>query len=135
MYAFGNYDNSEASAIMIVWERCDPVKNAQSDATKDVVCVTDEEYLEWSKSRYILAIENQKRFIQHKFGDERIVASSEVRWYSLNNESRDDNVNLATRGFLELADEYISVGTDQEEETSFFIERKPKRSLGYDNKF
>ena len=63
------------------------------------------------------------------------MASSEVRWYSLNNESRDDNVNLATRGFLELADEYISVGTDQEEETSFFIERKPKRSLGYDNKF
>ena len=89
---------------MIVWERCDPEKNKLSEATKDIVCANDEDYKEWAKQRYLLTIENQKRFIQHKFGEARLVPSAEMRFYPLNLQSRDDTVNMLTRGKLDLND-------------------------------
>ena len=63
MYAHGNYETSSATAIMIVWERCDPDKNSQSEATKDIKCVDELTYRTWAEERYILAYENQKRFV------------------------------------------------------------------------
>ena len=58
MYAHGNYETSSATAIMIVWERCDPEKNSQSIATKDIQCVDELTYRTWADERYILAFEN-----------------------------------------------------------------------------
>ena len=48
IYIYGNYDTSQASSIMVVWERCDPEKNALSEATKDIKCVDDATYQEWA---------------------------------------------------------------------------------------
>ena len=57
-YVNGNYDTSIGSSMQIVWERCDPKKNAQSGETKDIKCVDDDTYKEWGAMRYLLSVEN-----------------------------------------------------------------------------
>jgi len=53
---WGNYDTTEASSIMVVFERCSPLKNK-------VKCKTDAQIDEWMQSKYIIMISNQKNFI------------------------------------------------------------------------
>ena len=57
-YGFGNFQTVTASVIMIVWERCDPKKNALSDVTKDIKCANDTDYREFTKGHYIISMDN-----------------------------------------------------------------------------
>ena len=135
IFGYGNFQTVTASVIMIVWERCDPEKNALSDATKDIKCANDTAYRNFTEGLYICSIDNQKRFVQHKFGEERLQHAAEINYYSLNNDDRSDFVKVINRGFLELNDKYVSFGDDDDGVLSFEISQKPTRSLPYRNKF
>ena len=56
--------------------------------------------------KYFLTFENTKRFIQHKFGNDRLLSSAESNWYPLNPHSRTEYVKLITRTTLDLHDDY-----------------------------
>ena len=57
-------------------------------------------------SKYILALTNEKRFTQHKFGKDRIEKNAEAHWYALNPNVRSDHAHTITRLDLELQDSY-----------------------------
>ena len=61
---FGNYDTKMAANLMIVFEKC--------DKKVEKVCKSDAEINEWLAFKYIILLENEKRFIQHEFGDSRV---------------------------------------------------------------
>jgi len=48
---------------MVVFEVC-------NSTTSAVECAEDSEIEAWMKGRYIIILENQKKFISHKFKDE-----------------------------------------------------------------
>ena len=54
--------------MMVVFEKCDPVK------TPGITCKTDKEIEQYmvKNKMHIITITNQKRFVQYKFGEERI---------------------------------------------------------------
>ena len=56
--------------------------------------------------KYILTLTNEKRFIQHKFGEERIEKRAEAHWYALDPSARTDYSHTITRLDLELQDYY-----------------------------
>ena len=114
---------------MVVFEFCDD-KNLPEGVDK---CASKEDRDEWVTLRYIVTIENEKRFIQHKFDDERIVKSAETKWYALNIENRSDYVRYITRTKMDLNDDYW--GIESENSVGFFTESKTMRSLPYVNNF
>ena len=84
-------------------------------------------------TRYLVTLENEKRFIEHKFNQDRVVASAETKWFPLNSQSRSDYVRLITRTRMDLEDDYW--GFQSEGDKGFFTELKPTRNLPYSNKF
>ena len=56
---------------MIVFERCDE---------KVRTCKSPEKQAEFIEGKYIVTLDNIKRFIQQDFGEERIEASSVINW-------------------------------------------------------
>lgn len=62
----GQYSSSNAVQFMIVFEKCDKTK------TPEINCKDDTKILEWLAFKYILVLSNEKHFIQHKFGNDRI---------------------------------------------------------------
>ena len=83
--------------------------------------------------RYIVTVENEKHFIEHKFEKERIVTSSQSKWYALNNEARSDYVKVITRTAMQLNDDYM--GFRRDEESGFFKKSLPTRAMPYPNRF
>ena len=59
--------------------------------------------------KYILTLTNEKRFIQHKFGEERIEKRAEAHWYALDPILRTDYPHTITRLDLELQDYYTGL--------------------------
>ena len=92
-----------------MFEKCDSDKNSKNPERRNVVCKSDDEINQWLKGRYLIVLENQKKFIAHKFGEERFKASAEVKWYPLNSDSRTEYVRMVTRINTELYDSYFSV--------------------------
>ena len=83
--------------------------------------------------RYIITVENEKHFIEHKFEKERIVKSSQSKWYALNNQARSDYVKVITRTAMQLNDDYM--GFSKDEESGFFKTSQPTRAMPYPNTF
>ena len=84
---WGNYNSGEAGAIMIVFEKCDSEKiasNLVAKAKNITACESEENIEKWAKGRYLIVNENQKRFISHKFEEEKFEANSELQWFALN---------------------------------------------------
>ena len=73
----GNYDSSTASNLMVVFELCDP------EADETLKCKSEIEIEEWMRQKYLIVYINEKRFIQHKFDEERIKKHSIFNWYPL----------------------------------------------------
>ena len=69
----GNFDQALASNLMITFIKCDPESGIE--------CKTDEEIEEWLEGKYFLTIVNEKKFVPHKFGDDRIYMHSSSKWY------------------------------------------------------
>ena len=51
---FGNFDTDKAQNLMIVFEICDKTKRT---------CKTDTEITEWLRFKYIVTLENERKFI------------------------------------------------------------------------
>ena len=88
------------------------------------------------KGRYILTLQQTKRFIQHRFGPDRFEPAAEMVWYPMNAEARTDYVNLFTRTSVEFNDNYLAIGNSAKVlEHGFIKENLPTRTLPYDNKY
>ncbi len=84
---------------------------------------------------YILMLTNEARFIQYKFGENRIEKKSSLGWYALNYSSRTDVPKIITRSELTLGDSLFNVGGILDEKYSaYFVENAPPRLLPYPNK-
>jgi hypothetical protein len=52
---------------VIVFEKCDPKKRPLGQ-----ICKTEAEIEKWMAFKFIVTLENRKKFIQYKFKEERI---------------------------------------------------------------
>ena len=68
---YGRYESQAASNLMIVFEKCDENKRT---------CKTPTQQAEFLEGKYILTLDNIRRFIQQEFDEARIEASSVVKW-------------------------------------------------------
>ena len=57
---WGNYQTTEASNVMVVFEKCDPAKS-------QIPCKSKTEIDDWMFSKYFLVLINEKKFVSHKF--------------------------------------------------------------------
>ena len=64
---------------MVVFEKCDITKRPAGSK-----CKSEPEIEAWMEFNYILMLTNEARFIQHKFGENRIEKKSSLGWYALN---------------------------------------------------
>ena len=88
------------------------------------------------KGRYIVTLQQTKRFIQHKFGADRFEPAAEAIWYPMNAEARTDYVNMFKRSSVEFNDNYFAIGNSAKHvENGFIKENLPTRTLPYDNTF
>ena len=62
---FGNYDSQDAQNFMVVFEKCDPLKST-------IPCKTEAEINEWLLMKYFMIFSNEKKFISHKFDEDKI---------------------------------------------------------------
>jgi hypothetical protein len=100
------------------------------------VCKSEEEIADWMIYKYIITLTNEAKFIQHKFGEEKIKRESEITWYALNYNSRSDFVKMITRSELVLSDSIYAVGGLMTElQKAFFVEQDANRLLPYLNSF
>ena len=89
---WGDYDTENASNLMIVFEKCDIGKRASGQK-----CKSEQEIASWMEYKYIVMLENEKKFVQHKFGKERVDAKSTTRFFPMNYNSRLDYVKMIYR--------------------------------------
>ena len=97
-------------------------------------CASDTTIAKFMKNKYIVTLENSKKFVPHKFESERILESAEIKWYALNALTRNDYVNMITRTSMQLKDSWYDTGSE-EAETGFYKEVTPKRDMPYDEPF
>ena len=64
---WGDYDTDKASSLMIVFEKCDISKLAPGQR-----CKTEAEIEKWMAFKYIVILENESKFISHKFDERRL---------------------------------------------------------------
>jgi len=89
---WGDYDTENASNLMIVFETCDINKRAPGQK-----CKSEQEIASWMEYKYIVILENEKKFVQHKFGKDRVDAKSTTRYFPMNYNSRLDYVKMIYR--------------------------------------
>ena len=82
---WGNYNSEAAANFMAVFIKCDP-------ALSTVTCKSEEDIRTWLQSKYFVAYWNSKRFLQHKFGSERVDATASTYWFPLSTTTRIDYV-------------------------------------------
>ena len=85
----GSFQSTSISNLLVAFEKCD--RDKRND------CKTEEEINAWLQYKYIIVLENTKRFIPYKFGEERIDAVSILRWFPINSELRLEKANLIKR--------------------------------------
>ena len=84
----------------------------------------------WMKHKYILVLLNERKFVQYKFEDEKILQHSYFKWYGLTPDARTDIINFVVRSFFELSDQIWNIGNiDSMTFEGFHLERQPNRSL------
>ena len=66
---------------MVVFEKCDRTERT---------CKTDTAIHDWMEAKYIIHVENVKRFIQHDFEEDRIEHASVLHWHPISPDVRTD---------------------------------------------
>ena len=124
---FGRYETQATQNIMVVFELCDPdVRSCKSEA----------DIKKWMEFKYIIHVENIKRFIQHDFDDERIEMASVLKWHSVSPDVRTDTVNIIQRQNMIMNDYRMNVGSlMRDEEMGFETFQAPSRIMPYKNLF
>ena len=127
---WGDYDTNKASNLMVVFEKCDILKRPPGQK-----CKSETEIEEWMAFKYIVTLENERKFISHKFGGSRIDEKSTIRLYPVNYKSRLDVVKKIYRAEVDLSDKAFNVaGLRDEHETAYFLESgNSNRLLPYKN--
>ena len=87
---------------MVVFERCD-IK------APNIKCAGDDEFKEWLASKYLIVLENEKRFVNHKFKMLSMATNSAIRWFSLSADSRIDLPKVVMRTYIQRSDEPFDV--------------------------
>ena len=100
---WGNFDTAWSRNLMVVFEMC-------NNSTSSVTCKSESEIREWFNFKYIVTIVNQRKFIHHKFAQERIQKISELQWHALNYNTRADYTYRILRTDHELNDHYFNIG-------------------------
>ena len=112
----GNYDTAEAKTLMVAFVKCD------SKLRND--CKTEEEIHEWLTFRYIIRLQNTKRFLSNEFGVLKTEASSKIKWEAISKDSRTERPQLITRNKAIFKDSLLQVNFDDlstEEDTGFIF--------------
>ena len=74
-------------------------------------------------AKYVVTLENERKFISHKFESSRIEEKSTIRWYLTSYKSRVDFVTKIVRAEIDLSDKVFNVaGLRDEDETAFLME-------------
>ena len=99
---------------MIVFEKCDSEVLGRA-------CKSDSEINDWLRFKYIVALENERFFVQDEFNEDRIKGISHLSWYSLTPlGQRSDYVRLINLSDVVLSDDiYDFAGNNQEVEMIF----------------
>lgn len=108
----GNYNSESAAYMKVVFDKCDSSKRK---------CKSESEIESFLRSKYIVTLTNERVFIQHKFGEEKVQAYSKITWYPLATSVRTEYVKEVKTFDVILNDSIFSVGHLLEEESKGFI--------------
>ena len=112
----GNYDTTSTKNLMVAFVKCDSEKRND--------CKTEEEINKWLTFKYIIRLENSKRFIPNEFGEDKINKSARMRWEAISKEARVERPLLMTRTKASFKDAYFQINygdVSVEDETGFVI--------------
>ena len=125
----GNFDSSAAANVMVVLEKCD-------NKTSTITCKSNAEIDAFLEFKYILLLQNERKFIQYEFGEGSINRVASLKWYGVNPNSRSDFVLKFQRTIIGLADSLFSVaGLDSVSEQGFYSTDAATRELPYVNNY
>ena len=94
---------------MIVFEKCNSTVLGRA-------CKTEDEINDWLRFKYIVALENERFFVQDKFDEERIAGVSHLSWYSITPlGQRSDYVRMINLSDVVLNDDIYDVASKNEE--------------------
>ena len=82
---WGGYTTQATQNVMVVFDKCDRTIRS---------CKSETDINKWLENKYIVHVENIKRFIQHEFEDERIEMASSLKWHPVSPDVRSDTVNI-----------------------------------------
>ena len=66
--------------LEIYFEKCDPEKRT--------TCHNETEIKQWIRRKFIMVVQNQERFDDFAYGDDRIVKESILTWIPMNSQVR-----------------------------------------------
>ena len=122
---WGNYNTDQTQSLKIIFEKCDLAKRPNG-----AKCKTETEIAAWMEGKSIVLIHNEARFIQHKFGEDRVEKKSYFSWYNLDSKNQKDFVRIITRSKLQLGDSVFNLaGLMLESVEAFSVEDAPSRLL------
>ena len=125
----GNYDSSAAANVMVVLEKCD-------NKTSTITCKSNAEIDAFLEFKYILLLQNERKFIQYQFGEGSINRVATLKWYGVNANSRSDFVLRFQRTIIGREDSIFSVaGLDSVSEEGFYSTDGATRELPYVNNY
>ena len=76
MKLYGDYNDPQASSLQVNFVKCNSLERDD--------CKSDSEIRDWFNSKFILILENQKKFISNEFGDKTLKAESSMQWIPTN---------------------------------------------------
>ena len=125
---FGTYNTGQASHLLVVLEKCDPEK-------KEIECKDEDVINEWLQFKYLVTLENSRRFITHQFEDDRIESRSTIHMYPVSADIRFEVVKEIQRNKIELSDYKVNIGEILKDiELGYNSEVVQSRTIPYENK-
>ena len=86
--------------------------------------------------KQIMVLRNEKKFITHKFGEEKVEKSSILNWYALNYGSRPEYVETISRTVFENNDSVWNLGRmTLDADDGFSTLKSQNRELPYRHRF
>ena len=92
----GDYNSHTVSHFQIHLVKCDPDQRT--------TCKSEEEITEWLKRKFIIVVNNQRRFNQHEYGVNKVTSESLFTWFPIKSTDRQEKVNVINSEELLLQD-------------------------------
>lgn len=95
-------------------------------------CKSEEEIKSWLDGKYMITLENSKRFVKDQLYEDSIVAESAILWHPVGSVLDHWNVRMIQRGRAEVNDNFFSLhGLTSVKYETFTIYDSPTRQLNY----